>query len=42
MDLIQQGRIKPVIDAVLPLEKAAQGLKLIENREVFGKVVICP
>jgi NADPH:quinone reductase-like Zn-dependent oxidoreductase len=42
MDLIQQGRMKPVIDAVLPLEKAAQGLKLIENREVFGKVVICP
>lgn len=42
MDLIQQGRIKPVIDTVLPLEKAAQGLKLIENREAFGKVVICP
>lgn len=42
MDLIQQNKIKPVIDAVLPLEKAAQGLKLIENRVVFGKVVICP
>ncbi len=42
MELIGQGKIKPVIDAVLPLEKAAQGLKLIENREVFGKVVICP
>ncbi len=42
MDLIEQGKIKPVIDAVLPLEKAAQGLQLIENREAFGKVVICP
>ncbi len=42
MDLIQEGKIKPVVDEVLPLEKAAQGLKLIENREVFGKVVICP
>lgn len=42
MDLIQRKKINPVIDAVLPLEKAAQGLKLIENREVFGKVVICP
>ncbi len=42
MDLIQQGKMQPVIDVVLPLEKAAQGLKLIENREVFGKVVICP
>jgi NADPH:quinone reductase-like Zn-dependent oxidoreductase len=42
MDLIQQGKMKPVIDEVLPLEKAAHGLQLIENREVFGKVVICP
>jgi alcohol dehydrogenase len=42
MDLIQQGKIKPVIDEVLPLEKAAYGLKLIESRKVFGKVIICP
>ena len=42
MDLIQQNKIKPVIDAVMPLEKAAQGLKLIESRVVFGKVVSCP
>ncbi len=42
MDLIQQQQITPVIDAVLPLEKAAQGLKMIESRAVFGKVVICP
>ncbi len=42
MDLIELNKMKPVIDEVLPLEKAAQGLKLIENRAVFGKVVICP
>ncbi len=42
MDLIEQGKMKPVIDEVLPLEKAAHGLKLIESREVFGKVIICP
>jgi NADPH:quinone reductase-like Zn-dependent oxidoreductase len=42
MGLIQEGRIKPVIDNVLPLEKAAEGLRLIENREVFGKVVVTP
>jgi alcohol dehydrogenase len=34
--------MKPVIDEVLPLEKAGDGLKLIENREVFGKVVVTP
>ncbi len=42
MELIQQNKIRPVIDVVLPLEKAAQGLRLIENREVFGKVVVTP
>src|SRR5688572_26779720 len=42
MGLIQEGRMKPVIDTVLPLEKAVEGLRLIENREVFGKVVVTP
>jgi NADPH:quinone reductase-like Zn-dependent oxidoreductase len=42
MDLIQEGKMKPVIDEVLPLERAAEGLKLIEDREVFGKVVVTP
>ena len=42
MDMIQHGTMKPVIDVVLPLEKAAEGLRLIENREVFGKVIIKP
>jgi alcohol dehydrogenase len=42
MGLIQEGRMKPVIDKVLPLEKAAEGLRLIESREVFGKVVVTP
>ena len=42
MDLIQQGKMKPVIDEVLPLERAVEGLRLIENREVFGKVVVTP
>ena len=42
MDLIQEGKMKPVVDEVLPLERAVEGLRLIENREVFGKVVITP
>jgi len=42
MGLIQAGKMKPVIDKVLPLEKAAEGLRLIESREVFGKVVVTP
>ncbi|MEQ1773702.1 MAG: zinc-binding dehydrogenase [Burkholderiales bacterium] len=42
MDMIAQGTLKPVIDEVLPLERAADGLRLIENREVFGKVIVKP
>ena len=42
LELIEQGKLKPVIDEVLPLRDAVRGLKLIEDRKVFGKVVICP
>jgi alcohol dehydrogenase len=42
MDLIQQGAMKPVIDETLPLERAADGLRMIESREVFGKVIVTP
>jgi alcohol dehydrogenase len=42
MTMIQDGRIKPVIDKVLPLEQAREGLRLIQDREVIGKVVVTP
>ena len=42
MDLIAEGKMKPVIDKVLPLEEAAEGLRLIQDREVFGKVIVAP
>ena len=42
MDFIQQGKMKPVIDSTLPLDRAIDGLRMIENREVFGKVVVTP
>ncbi len=42
MDLIAEGRMKPVIDAILPLDRAVDGLRLIENRDVFGKVIVQP
>jgi NADPH:quinone reductase-like Zn-dependent oxidoreductase len=40
--MIAAGKIKPVIDKVLPLEEAAEGLRLIEEREVVGKVIVTP
>ena len=42
MTLIAAGKIKPVIDKVLPLEEAREGLRLIADREVIGKVVVTP
>jgi NADPH:quinone reductase-like Zn-dependent oxidoreductase len=42
MELIGAGKIKPVIDKVLPLEEAREGLRLIQDREVIGKVVVKP
>jgi len=42
MDMISKGEIKPVIDKVLPLENAREGLRLIQDRKVLGKVVITP
>ena len=42
MQLISAGKMNPVIDKVLPLEQAAEGLRLIESREVIGKVVVTP
>jgi alcohol dehydrogenase len=42
MDYIQAGRMEPVIDKTLPLKEAAEGIRLIEDREVFGKVIINP
>ena len=42
MGLIAQGKMKPVIDTVLPLRDAAEGVRLLQEREVFGKVVVTP
>ena len=43
--VISQGRgffAGHAAHSVLPLERAVEGLRMIENREVFGKVVVTP
>ncbi|HEY4373544.1 MAG TPA: zinc-binding dehydrogenase [Burkholderiales bacterium] len=42
MDMIAKGEMKPLIDKTLPLSEAREGLRLIQDREVIGKVVITP
>ncbi len=42
MDWHSNGRIKPHISHVLPLERAAEGLDLLRSRKSTGKIVITP
>ena len=42
LQMVRDGALRPVIDCVLPLEEAREGLRLLEDREVVGKVVITP
>ena len=42
LDLVQSGRLEAVVDATYPLERAAEALARLENRDVFGKLVIVP
>ncbi|MEJ5337359.1 MAG: zinc-binding dehydrogenase [Thermus sp.] len=37
---VEAGRLRPVVGQVLPLEAAAEGHRLLEERRVFGKVVL--
>ena len=40
MNLVFAGRLKPVIGAVLPLDEVRKGVEMLENFDVFGKVVL--
>jgi NADPH:quinone reductase-like Zn-dependent oxidoreductase len=40
--LAGEGRLRAVIDRLLPLERTAEGERALEERKVFGKVIIKP
>jgi alcohol dehydrogenase len=42
LELVQQGKLKVLVDKVFKLEQAREALRVIEDREVFGKVVVAP
>jgi alcohol dehydrogenase len=42
IQMVQQGKLKPIIDRVMPLEEIREAHRIIEEREVFGKVVMHP
>jgi alcohol dehydrogenase len=42
LQMVAGGRLKPVIDRVVPLAEAREGLRLLADREVIGKVIVVP
>jgi NADPH:quinone reductase-like Zn-dependent oxidoreductase len=40
MKHVEAGRLRPVVDRVLPLAQVAEGHRVLEAREAFGKVVL--
>jgi alcohol dehydrogenase len=41
-NLVQSGKLKVLIDKAYPLEEASEAVRVIEDRAVFGKVVVTP
>lgn len=42
LDLIAANRFHPLIDRILPLDQAAEAERLLEDREVVGKILLKP
>lgn len=42
LEMTRTGAMRPLVDTVLPLDRAAEGLTLIRDRKVIGKVVVTP
>ena len=42
LELVASGRLAPAIDKVLPLEQAAEAERMLEEREVVGKILLKP
>lgn len=39
-EALKSGRVRPVVDRILPLEQAAEGHRVLQASEHFGKVVL--
>ncbi|WP_016699366.1 zinc-binding dehydrogenase [Actinoalloteichus spitiensis] len=42
LDSVATGTLNPVIDSVLPLDQVSEAERLLEERLVFGKVIVTP
>jgi alcohol dehydrogenase len=42
LELVRAGKLQALVDETFPLERAGEALQRIEDRKVFGKLVITP
>jgi alcohol dehydrogenase len=42
LDLVASGELRVIVERTFPLEEVPEALRQIENREVFGKLVVTP
>ena len=40
LDFVAKKQLHPVVEKELPLEDAAQGVRMLEERRVFGKIIV--
>lgn len=40
--MVRERRLNTVVERMYPLEEAAEALRVIEDRDVFGKIVVTP
>jgi NADPH:quinone reductase-like Zn-dependent oxidoreductase len=39
---VGEGRLRPIIDRVLPFEKVAEAHRALAERATFGKIILTP
>ena len=42
LQLVDEGRLEPVLDRVLPLSKAGEAHQALSDRKSFGNIVLTP
>jgi NADPH:quinone reductase-like Zn-dependent oxidoreductase len=42
LDLVGAGRLKPIVDKIMPLTEAQAAHRLLQDRAIFGKIVLTP
>lgn len=40
LDFVADGQLDPVVHKELPLEEAAEGVRMLDERRVFGKIIV--